>query len=407
MRVLAVTEDLPYPPDSGWKLRTWNLLSRLVAEHSITIVAHADPRHAEVATELRRQGFRVVPVSRTPVRKAGPRFYLSLLANLAEREPYLVRRHSSPRLRRRIAELLEGEPLDVVHCDWTPLMANIPSGASVNTVVTAHNIESEIWRRYLDVEKGPLRRWYIGRQLREMTAFERQALNAAKVLVTVSDRDADLARHVFGCSSLRVVENGVDLDLFTPSWEGGQRGRLIYTGSMDTIANADAVTWFVSEIMPLVVQAHSGVTLDIVGRNPSGPVKGLAARNGIRVTGAVADVRPYYAQAEVVIVPLRVGSGTRVKILEAWAAGRPVVATSLACEGLAARHERNLLVADDALAFARAVSRLLGDPRLRRGLARAGRETAEALYDWRALARKLGSVWQEVAAGQELAECAS
>jgi sugar transferase (PEP-CTERM/EpsH1 system associated) len=396
MRVLAVTEEFPYPPDTGWKLRTWNLLSRLAGAHEITVVCHADPAEAEAVEVLCERGFRVAPVWRRRRVKAGPRFYASLLWNLAGPRPYLVSAHCSSALRNRVAKLLTSQRFDVVHCDWTPLMANVPYAARDRTVVTAHNVETEIWRRYLCIEKNPARSWYISRQLQKLVGFEGEAFRLAGLVVAVSGRDAELIRSWFGCERVQVVCNGVDLDYFRPAAGSERDGQLLYAGSMDTIANADAARWTVSEVLPLVAQEHPEVSLDIVGRNPTLAVKSLARQGPVRVTGSVEDVRPYYSAAQVVVVPLRVGGGTRLKILEAWAMGKAVVSTSVGCEGLRARHGRNLLIANDAPAFAQAIVRLLEDPIGRRSLGEAGRQTAAAHYDWDVVASGLAEAWEEV-----------
>jgi glycosyltransferase involved in cell wall biosynthesis len=327
----------------------------------------------------------------------GSRFYLSLLANLVDRDPYLVSRHRCLALGRRIAALLQQESFDVVHCDWTPLMANVPEWAHAQTALTAHNIEAEIWQGYLRTSRSAIRVPYISHQLRKLQRFERLALRSAGIVVTVCERDADLARAWYGCERLAVVCNGVDTTFFQSAGISERAGRLLYTGSMDTIANADAVVWLVSQILPLIAERRPEVTLDIVGRDPTPAVRQLANHPRVSVTGGVEDVRPYYGRAQVVVVPLRVGGGTRLKILEAWAMSKAVVATSLGCAGLDAVHGRDVLLADYPAPFAQAVTHLLGDRPAREAMGKAGRENAVRNYDWGAPAECLEAAWQEMA----------
>jgi glycosyltransferase involved in cell wall biosynthesis len=258
-------------------------------------------------------------------------------------------------------------------------------------------VDTEIWKRYLSIERNPVRASYISRQLRKLVAFEGQALRLAGLVVAVSSRDAELIRSWFGCEGVQVVCNGVDLDYFRRVSGSERDGKLLYVGSMDTIANADAARWVVSEVLPLVARRHPQVSLEIVGRNPTVAVRRLTRQGPVRVTGSVADVRPYYGATQVVVVPLRIGGGTRLKILEAWAMGKAVVSTSLGCEGLGACHGRNLLIADDASTFAEAIVKLLEDPVARRALGEAGRQTVAAHYDWDVIAPRLAEAWEEVA----------
>ncbi len=176
LRVLALTEEIPYPADSGWKLRTWNLLLRLATLHEITLVAPAQPREVPAIRALESQGFRVEPVWLRPGRKSGPAFYLSLVRSLFDPLPYIVSRHRCSELRKQIGLLLESSTFDIVHCDWTPLCISVPEWAQGRTAVTAHNIETRIWQRYQEVERNPVRRWYIHQQVRKMESFERHAL---------------------------------------------------------------------------------------------------------------------------------------------------------------------------------------------------------------------------------------
>jgi glycosyltransferase involved in cell wall biosynthesis len=185
-----------------------------------------------------------------------------------------------------------------------------------------------------------------------------------------------------------VVPNGVDLEHFQPTDRPRDPTSIVFTGSIDYRPNTDAVTYFVREIFPQIIQGHPDATFMVVGMRPPEQVKSLAGRNVI-VTGQVPDVRPYLARASVVIAPLRMGSGTRLKLLGAMAMGAAVVSTTLGCEGLAVRGGEHLLVADQPHLFARDVVRLLNDPGLASELGRQGRALVEREYGWASAAQRL------------------
>jgi glycosyltransferase involved in cell wall biosynthesis len=254
-------------------------------------------------------------------------------------------------------------------------------------VLFQHNVEAMIWKRHVEHAGSPLRRYYFRRQARLMLEYERQVCSSVKSIIAVSGADAAKMRELYGVSRVTAVPTGVDVGFFRPP-EGAQpTADLVFVGSMDWMPNIDGVVWFVTEVLPLIKRKLPDCSLAVVGRTPGREVTELAEReSGIRITGTVADVRPWLWESKVSIVPLRIGGGTRLKIYEAMAAGTPVVSTTVGAEGLDISPGENILIADEAGAFAEACVRLISDRDERSRLADAARRHVETKHSWEAAA---------------------
>jgi sugar transferase (PEP-CTERM/EpsH1 system associated) len=390
MNVLVVDEDFPYPQNTGKRLRTYNLLSRMQENHLIHYVYHGEDQRFPDCPNIRCH-----PVDKAFTEKSGLRFYLELLWNLVSPKPYLVSRHHSPGMIRRIAEIVERERIDLVHCEWTPYTENIRSLLGrFPTVLSTHNVESQIWGRYFDTERNPLKKAYIYPQWKKMAAYEREVTGRYDHVVCVSENDADFFRRYTAPERVTVVPNGVDETFFKPGGEGPVPGNLVFTGSMDWRPNQDAVSYFVEEVFPLIREQEPDAQFYVVGRCPPDRLKAQWEEvPGVVVTGTVDDVRGYIDAASVYVVPLRIGGGSRLKILEALAMAKVVVSTRVGAEGLDLEDGKHLLLRDDPQGFARAVLDVLRGGGQYAGLADAGREKVLESYGWDAIARTLDAAW--------------
>jgi glycosyltransferase involved in cell wall biosynthesis len=263
--------------------------------------------------------------------------------------------------------------------------------------MSAHNVETDIWQRYYETEVNWLKRWYIGEQWRKVRKFEIEALRWVEGVLAVSEQDR--ARLAASRPGLRtaVIPNGVDVGYFRPAPQPAGRQHLVFTGSMDWRPNQDAARYFARQILPLLRQENPDIECTFVGRDPPADIRALATIAGMRITGTVDDVRPYVERAAVYVVPLRIGGGSRLKILEAMAMGRAVVSTTVGAEGLDVVHDRHVLLADDPREFAESVLQLLGDPDRCQRLAAEGRRLVEQRYEWGALSDELGRFVRMVA----------
>lgn len=397
MKVLILDEEFPHPLNTGKRIRTFNLFSRLAARHHLTYLAYGKDG-SEAFRVFDTAGLHPIAVARRPRPKQGAGLYVRLLQNLFSSEPYSVSSHWTRAFEQALAKELADSDYDLVVCEWTPYAQFIRTRTDVKTMVVAHNIEYQIWRRYVQNEKQFVVKKYMAMQAGRMRTFEENIFKTVSGATAVSAPDAEVIRTINPELPVEVVDNGVDLEYFRdydqPSDDDAPG--LVFTGSMDWRPNQDSVEYFVHEILPLVKRAHPDINTVLVGRNPPPKIVELGNVDGVTVTGTVDDVRPYIKQANVFIVPLRIGGGSRLKILEALAMKKPVVSTSVGAEGLDVTDGRELLLADRPEQFAKQIDVLLSDRAKARRLGEAGRTLVERRYGWDALSIKLENFMQRL-----------
>ncbi len=396
MRVLVVDEAVPYPPDSGKRLRTYNLIGRLARRHRVTYLARGREQSLPGCPEVE-----VVTVDEPVTPQRGARFYAELLANVASPLPYVVTRHASGAFRRALDDALRTRDIELVHCEWTPYAENVRHLAGrLPMLLMTHNVESVIWERYRLTAENPLKKAYIALQWRKMERFEAGACRLFDEICCVSENDARVLRELSGIGSARVVPNGVDPAYFAPMGLPVRPASMVFTGSMDWRPNQDGVSWFLDAVFPRIVRELPGAGLDIVGRAPPEPLaRRWRAAGNVRVSGTVPDVRPAVDAASLYIVPLRVGGGSRLKILEALAMGKAVLSTTLGAEGLELADGEHLLLRDDAASFAAQAADMLRHPDRYAAMARSGRERVLGRYGWDGIADRLEQAWNDALGG--------
>ena len=399
MRVLVIDEEIPFPLNSGKRIRTFNLLKHLAARHEIVFVCrHHEGIEGPCPKPLEDMGIRTIVVPHLIRKKAGPKFYLALIANLFSVFPYSVSSHYSRQLVDAIRGAMRRSEFDLIHCEWTPYALNIREFLPVPSVVVAHNVESVIWRRSFEVEPHPLKKAYIYFQWKKMKQFERRVFPLFTRTTAVSRQDKTRIAKWIPDDRISVISNGVDVDYFRASGLPEEPHSIVFTGALDWRPAVDCMLYFLDEVWPLVLKAFPDCFLTIVGRRPMAALKDRVANSEcVRLTGTVDDVRPYIEKCSVYIVPLRVGGGSRLKILEALAMGKAVVSTTIGAEGLEVVPEEHLLIADDAQSFATAIGRFFQDPKLRQCSGNAGRALVEKKYQWKFLADILEQVWFKAA----------
>lgn len=404
LRVAVLDEELPYPLTSGKRLRTFHLLSRLAERHRITLLCHrnADPAEVPLAeAAFHRLGIETVVVPRAVPTKSGPGFYARLAGNLLSPLPYSVETHTSPELVAAAEEHAADTPIDLWHCEWTPyaqVLRKALRGRLKRTpwVVMAHNVESLIWKRYAEAEDHRMRRWYVREQWRKFERFERWAFAHATWTVAVSEPDAERIRtDLGGTEQTEVVDNGVDVAHFRPQRDVDRDPhKVAFVGSLDWRPNQDAVRLLLDVIFPKVRAVEPRAKLSVVGRNPPDWMTDAAKRTpGVSVFGSVPDVRPHLATCGMTVVPLRVGGGSRLKILESLATATPVVSTLVGAEGLRLEPGKHLTVTMDETGIADALVQTMRDPDAAADQADEGRRVVVREYDWGPLAEKLNEVW--------------
>lgn len=384
--LLFVSPRFLFPADSGGKIRTAQILRGMKGgRYGITLASPVPAGGLErFSGDLEALCDRFVG---WPEPRRGPAFPWLRLRHLASRLPVAVATDRSAAGRRVIEAALAQRP-DVAVFDFPHASMLAPRRLTVPSVLFTHNVESEIFRRHADVSPSALKRIVWRNQLRKMERFERDALARFRTVVAVSDRDAAWFREELGIPRAEVIPTGVDTDFF--SWSPpGEVGRVAFTGSMDWLANIDAMDWFLDDVWDRVARQTPEASLRVIGRNPPASLVAKARERGLPwdFTGFVDDVRPHVHGSSVYVIPLRVGGGTRIKVFEAMAMGCPVVSTSIGVEGLPLEPGRHYLRADTAEDFAGAVVRLLRDPDLRLALSREARRCVEERFSFLRAAR--------------------
>ncbi len=401
--LLFISHRIPYPPDKGEKIRGLNLLRHLSQSYRIHLGCLVDePGDMQHLPALREW---CAEVAGFPIDKRLQK--LRALAMLRPGRPLMLDYYGHPGLRRWVRDSMARRHMDIVYIYSVAMAPYVEGLRRPGLILDAQDIDSEKWATYAGEARLPMRAVW-SREGRTLLAYERQAAMRCDHMLFVSqqecDRFVELAPEAAG--RVHAVENGVDLDRFSPgqSFETPFHAagpHLVFTGNMDYWPNADAVRWFAAEAVPLLRRQHPTIEFHIVGANPGPAVLRLADRPGVRVTGRVPDVRPYLAHADACVAPLRIARGIQNKVLEAMAMGRPVVASPQAFEGVRAAAGRDLLVADGAKAMCSGITEMLAGAHP--GLGAAARAAMLRSYAWPATLAKLDAILSTVSATNRVA----
>lgn len=397
-RLLYLGHNLPYPPHEGALIRSYHTVRLLARSFDVTGLYFyrrgALPTEEEREVALAEMGrFGTAEGFRIPQEWSRSRFVRDHLLSLIRRRPYTHCVHSSREFEAALGGLLCREDFDIVHVDSLDLVAHLPSLEGLPLVLAHHNVESSLLRRRARAEAGP-KRSYMRLQANLLEAAERMWASRVDLNVVVSREDAAMLQRLAPGAETLVIPNGVDTKSFVPS-KTEPRGGLVFVGGYSWFPNRDGMEFFTEEILPLIRRAEPDVPVRWIGKAPDRAIESFAER-GVEMTGYVDDIRPELAEARCVVVPLRVGGGTRLKILDAWALGKAVVSTPRGCEGLATRDGENILIGDDPADFADATVRVLHEPTLRHSLEKEGRKTAEHDYDWELLGDRMISRYSDL-----------
>ena len=398
MRILFITNWFPYPPNAGHPLRTYNLLSRLGREHEIWVMSFVRSQE-ETAGAAHLLSFckGVVTVEAADLGAAAQP--LTWLRYVLAGIPPDLRLHMNAEMIRKLRDLVTKVNFDIVDIEDSYMALYreaLPRESTAKTLLVFHDVVFRKYARMYRLEPKLGRKIRLWLHSTMMRRWEPRYAERFDHCIAVSELDRQVLTRANPRLKLDVVPNGVDTRLYQLLPFNSDQPVLLFVGNMNYRPNVDAMLYFVESILPLIQRAVPATQLWIVGKDPSAEITGLAG-NGITVTGEVEDLQPYYRDAVVCVVPLRAGSGTRLKILEAMALGRPVVSTSLGCEGLAAVDGEHLLIANAADDFAGKVVALLRDQRLRQQIVEAGRRLVVSHYDWDALAQRLAQIYAAVA----------
>ncbi len=375
------------PTDVGGRIRSYNILLELAKLHSVTIYTFYAAQENDPHADLDPLFDQVVCRPLHLPSPRGPYEAWKFARHAFSSWPYSVSKYCAPRLADEVRELVRAGKYDVVVCDFVFAGGVIPWEHPCPKVLFTHNVESQIWQRHYQVASNPLWKAVAWVEYRKMRRFERSCLRKSDHILTVSEADRKSFCGIVPEDKLSVLPMGVDTSFFRPAPAGTEQlGNIAFVGAMDWMPNEDGVTHFLRRVLPLIRAASPSVAFHVVGRNPSRRLRRIAQECGASVTGRVDDVRPYLGRASVCVVPLRIGSGTRLKIFEAMAMGKAVVSTTVGAEGLTVTHGKDIVLADEPSEFAAAVTQLLQSGDRRTALGQAARELVAQNFSWAAVA---------------------
>ena len=399
MRLLFLSFAFPLPANNGHRMRTWSMLEALAAEgHDVTLLTFGKPGETKGHDAALRKVCReieIVPLVLDSLSSTAN--YLQRLVGLFSEQPYAVRRFASSEMQARIRQFLARGSFDAVLCDTVYSAVNLPA-TYAPVILNSHDVEHLVLQRYVTLERNPAKRLYAWSEMHKLRKWEKETCHRAAIGMACSENDRQFLSSLCPVLRVTVVPNVVDIDCYAPQREQDS-STILFQGAMDWFPNRDAVTFFVDRMLPVLKQKLPHVRFVVAGRNPSPSfVSKFAGVPGIEFTGTVPDMRCEIAKAAVCAVPLRIGSGTRLKILEAAAMAKPIVSTRVGAEGLEFVDGEEIVLADQPSDFARAIVDLLADPVRRRAMGLAARRRVEIQYSMSVLRCALGQALAQLLA---------
>ncbi|MDD1757916.1 MAG: glycosyltransferase [Methanotrichaceae archaeon] len=399
MNILFLSTRSPYPLISGHSLRTYHILKGAAQNHNIILVTFVQlPEHElkkENLDHLRSFCKAVYPFE-IPADMSRTKLATMLFLNLFSSLPFVAQKYDAPLMRQRIRGIIQEGHIDLVHVDMLPLAAYISEFENLPKILVNHNVESVRLYRWFRTEPNPVKKVFLGIQWLKLKTFEQSAMNKFDGCVVVSELDRELLIKMGVKSRLFVVPNGTNTKFFKPNNNKVIENSVLWIGHMDVHTNKDAVLYFWKDIYPILKKRYPQVKMTFVGTAPPKEIADAAPQDPLlKATGFVDDIRPYIDEAAVMVVPIRIGSGTRLKILDAMAMGKAIVSTSVGCEGLNVNDGKDILIADSPEDFAGKTIELLKNADKRVNLERNAIELAKS-YDWDLIGEKQEAAYEDV-----------
>jgi polysaccharide biosynthesis protein PslH len=391
MKILWVKGGKLLPIDTGGKIRSYNILRHLAKHHEVTYLSYySGVRDSAYETSI-IQHFPAAHIIHIPASESTLSQYLDYIRRLPSAAPYAVTKFTHSQVQRTVTQWLAENRFDVAVCDFLSASLNFPERFAIPCVLFQHNVETVLWRRMAEKEKAPWRKIAYHLEAAKMGMYEKSTIERFQHVIAVSECDRDEMLKMKPDCQITVVPTGVDTEQYRVVPPASSNPPVVvFTGSMDWEPNIDAVEYFCQQIWPSILKEFTNARFQIVGRAPHPRVRRLESLS-IEVTGKVPSVIDYLRAATVVVVPLRIGGGTRLKIFEAMAMGKAVVSTSIGAEGLDVASGRDLLIADSPEDFSNSAIQLLRDRNLRRSYEQAA-ATLAARYDWSQIALAFAKV---------------
>ncbi|OQX53845.1 MAG: hypothetical protein B5M53_06430 [Candidatus Cloacimonas sp. 4484_209] len=378
MKILMITEDFPYPPSDGVRLRVYHILKGLSKRHEITLLSFIDGNDKVNIDKIKSFCEHIELIPKNP-RKL---LLLRVVLNLFETEPFSLSTFNSKRIRQRIRKTLIQKKIDIVHLDMPNMAQFYELVAHMPTVIDPRDSITLNLRRRYPLEKNLFQKAYQYIQWKKWKRYEAEMYAKFDKCFVVSDVDAEELRLLNSKIDIAIIPNGVDVDFFKPMRLKPDYPSLIFSGSMASFQSYDAITYFYKNIYGNVKAQVPNIKLYIVGKDPPQSVRDLTQDKSVIVTGFVEDIRPFIDRSTVYVCPIRSGSGIKNRLLEAMAMGKPIVAFTISCKALNVTHMENIFLADNCQEFTKGIITLLSNQRLREKMADNARQLVEKEYSW-------------------------
>jgi glycosyltransferase involved in cell wall biosynthesis len=397
-RILFVGIAPPVPTNSGQRMRTRVLLEALKQEgHQVTLVSFADTSDLKQPHPEMQQLCAASELLASPTNGMAGNEYWNRFVGLFSRLPYGAQRMRSEPMLSAVKAALGRQSFDLVICADIYMLANIPSGLKIPILLNKDDLTFVIVNQFAQSERNPLKKAYARLEYRRIFRSEMEGCSSVTRVLVCSEHDKDVLTRLGIRAPISVVPNVVDVDSYQTQAAGSDDRTLLFVGAMDWLPNRDGVEYFITEILPLVRKELGAFRFVVAGRNPPEDFRlRFAGVPELEFTGTVKDMRAVISKAAICVVPLRIGSGTRLKILEAAAMGKAIVSTSLGAEGLEFQNGRDIAIADRPDAFASAIAQLFKDSDLRAKMGNAARQVAERRYSLPVLRESLRSALEIV-----------
>jgi glycosyltransferase involved in cell wall biosynthesis len=401
MKILIVTTKSPYPLFEGRALRTYNLIKQAALHHEIHLLSFVQTPEDLEGIEHMRSICKVVEYEKLYFDGAKTQILQDAICELFSRAPLPVVKYRTAGMRAKMRKLMQTHQYDLVHLDMLHLADYMDLCGNTPVALIEHNVEHVILDRRADNETRPLHRAYLRYQAAKLKSYEGRACQRAQHVVAVSELDAQQLRDLGPGARVTSVPNGVDTEYFRTSQTPRKPTSLVFVGGFTWFPNLDAITYFCEDILPKLLKTIPDIQLTVIGKQPDTPVaQEIAKHPNVTLAGLVEDIRPDVDAAAAYIVPLRIGGGTRLKILDALSMSKAIISTSVGCEGLDVEDGKTIVIADTPDAFVQAIVKVLADPAWADTIGQQGRQLVESRYDWAAVAKTLMAVYADTAQRQ-------
>jgi len=372
-------------------MRTYNILTQLAKRNEVHFLScFLTDEEEKKFDQIKKicvsaRGFRL------NLTRSRLHMFIALVKNIFSPRPFVAEKYFCNEMVLEIKRILKHEDIDVVHIDILPMMIYAPLFKGYPKVLVEHNVESLLQEKRVKFARNPFSRLFWHMQFKKLSAFEREQIGSVTCCAAVSFQEKELLSEMNNKARIEIVPNGVDTHYFQPN-AVVQNDSLVFVGGLNWFPNSDGMSFFIEKIYPVIAKLLGCIKVIVIGKtNNKFKYSGM-----IEQVGFVDDVRPYVNSSKVFIVPLRIGGGTRLKILDAMAMGKAIVSTSIGCEGIEAINNRHIIIEDDPLKFANAVIELLRDDRKRKTIGENARKLAEEKYDWEIIGRKMNEIYETI-----------